>query len=383
MRRKKYLFASMALFIGALFVPFIFEAMSSDGQPKIISKILGLDDDIKWGLILFSAIIFAVRKAENHMDSLWETSVSPVFRNIKESLEQHISHVQNKATERFANEFEEASKALKSRHLIDTANHTPPDVLKDCLPELYSKIYGDHSKSDHSLRSAVEKYIGSYFTSKTPHRSNYRKMISIIPNEDGSFRWDEVSSYKIHSIAHDKDYPNNGFTGPEAPNRYPIHYRSSGLLPSEESDLSSLVLKIKIDGEELIDSRNFVIPNSDKFEIKQNGYTYSIKRINRQIFVSFDYDIPINKAWTDVEIVEQSISSDTSITLHSICPTCKMDISVTVPDNYEIGEYTVSNSERWEITDDPYYRIVLRNSDWVFPGIAAHISWRKKENFTK
>tara|TARA_Y100000588_G_C14206388_1_gene904856 strand:+ start:721 stop:1830 length:1110 start_codon:yes stop_codon:yes gene_type:complete len=363
------------------FIPTLFGWFSGNKEPEIIQAILKQEDDIKWALIVFAAMLFVLRKAENHMDNLWETTVSPVFKNIKKSLEEHISSVQKQATDRFANEFEEASRVLKSRNLIETMENTESEILKACMPEIQSKIYGDHTKSDHSLTAAVEKHLGRYFTSKAPHRSTYRKMINILPKEDGSFRWDEVSSYKIHSIAHDKDYPDNGFTGPEAPNLYPIHYRSSGLLPSIDSDLSSLVLKIKIDGKELIDSRNLIIPNDqDTFELEQNGYNMKIKREKRNILISFDYDIPINKAWTDVEIVEQSISSDTSITLHSICPTCKMDISVTVPDSYEIGEYALSNKDRWEVTDDPYYRLVVRNDGWVFPGLAAHISWRKRDS---
>ena len=110
------------------FIPTLFGWFSGNKEPEIIQAILKQEDDIKWALIVFAAMLFVLRKAENHMDNLWETTVSPVFKNIKKSLEEHISSVQKQATDRFANEFEEASRVLKSRNLIETMENTESEI---------------------------------------------------------------------------------------------------------------------------------------------------------------------------------------------------------------------------------------------------------------
>lgn len=357
--------------------PYMIELEALKGNELFEKHVIGKKKEISDFLLMGAGALFVIWQAKGHMKSLWQTTVSPVFANMQTSLQTHIDTVQDSANKEFAENFEEASQLLRHNHIREVVQKATSAELKEVRSEYRAQLYGMHTKSELGLSAAIDSILGKYLDPKEPHRSSYSKMINVIETPEGSFRWDEVSSYKIHSICHDKDYRQASEVGPQAPIKHPIRYRSTCELIPGGQGLAQHKLKIKVSGEVIFDSERDLVDESDELATyEENGCTAKFEIVDGGIVVDFYKEILLSDAWTTVEIFESSISSDQNLTVGMSIPVCKAEISITLPQGYEFTNSAFSIG-KWEKTMELDYALVARNDGWVFPGLVASIDWKK------
>jgi len=291
---------------------------------------------------------------------IWDNSIFPMFENEVKNIELSIAN-----TFRLGRTKEHLEKMSA-------------DEVKNALPTILSKLYGNHCLRADSLPQAVINNFTPFFQDTSPHRSTITKVITITDRDDGTVGFHEVSRYRIHSIALDPAYfhPNK-----EAPSSclFPLKYFSEAIVGSIESedDLKKQQIIISLDDE-------FIFNSSKDLHFKDgevctsNEYVTDINYDGHSLRIEFLRNIELTEAWESVEIEEKTVMSeeDTYYCLKSSQPYCGCNITFTIPHGWSFHQVDFQNND-WRHSTNPPFTLSASNSKWVLPGIIFTCSWKK------
>lgn len=303
------------------------------------------------------------------------TIISTLFKEfwagyIEPFLTDHINQL-----ERELRKTRDATRTMLASHQLESAiTQSTPQTAKSSFSSIYKKAFGNHCGSDGGLYKAIDKEIHPFLNPKTPHRSNHNSFVDIT-EKGGAFVWNEVATYRLHTIAFDRDIMHDDVI--TSPISYPLEYGTE--LKIRDEDLDEYSLKITVAGTVILDSiTHFTRNDAGLFVSSDPDVLIKYERDNLKINLS--KNIEINEAWTDVEIEEKTRSpyEDDMLVGMRQHPTCGSTIHMRLPVGWQFEEINMSNNADWKVTHPGGKNALSANNpNWIMPGILYVCRWRK------
>jgi|GEM_PF-2505277 len=314
--------------------------------------------------LLFGLAIAAV---DRYAVKFWKDKVQPIMST-------KLDQMKGEMSEELLRYHGETQSVLTIEKASEAVERAGKEELKEILPQMFSKLYGRHAQSSYSFNSFCQRVLGKFYDEDEPHRSQYRKNLTIKASGADSFHWNEIIKYRLHC---------NKFEvaeSTETPISYPLTYESESLYASDnmEEFLKNYNFSISVNNDEIFNSSKNLHVVDNKIVAAPGGEGNVVVIVQDGRFtLSFRHMLQINKPWTDVSVVESSILKDKNFILHSSVATCGADIYLSIPDGWVFEEKVLAQTSAWDVTENTQQVIDAHTKDWVLPGIIAVFSWGK------
>lgn len=304
-------------------------------------------------------------------------------------LGRRLKSVWNGTLKKAVNDEVEAFKASlsfsldlqKMKECIDTIS---TDEVKNSVPQVYSRIYGKHCLRENSLRHFIQERIDAYYHEKKPHRSSYTRNVKLVElmGKDDFFLWDEVCSYKVHSVFHDNNYEHDARLDKGEETTFLVEYfaRTNVGVINCLKDLNPYCIRILFDGKEVFNSSAKISYDDGKIQSLDDDFKVLYFPETKEIEFRYKKIFPIEKSMTDVEIHEKSLISkdDNHYSVRSSSPVCGAELQFSIPLGWELSDSWITDEDSWRRIKNESTMVYAKTDEWLLPGMLFYCTWLKK-----
>jgi hypothetical protein len=376
-RFKKYLeetsiFAGILIIVTSLIARSVLQSITLNKESNALEiflvKVLSeyTNEFILGGFILI-AVGLLTKSLTKRVSELWKTEISKELSN-------EITSASDRTRELVA---------YRTVDEVVASADVPAEALSKQLPNIYSKIYGDHCGNEESLLAAVQKKHSNFYDSKIPHRSDYHQTVTVKNHNTETIVWQEVCSYKLHTVALDPKYtPEN-----KSPSDVIHLLRYVSVASVTELDSFHLEISVKHGNEgnsiSIFDSRKSLLIDDNQVSIKPGFEEHiNITQEGDELYLAFEQDIQLVDPWTHVEIKEHSIIRDDYMLSRRNEPTCRAKINISLPTNWKFELIMFGHPNDWTIHQYPPSTLSAWTNDWILPGITFYCKWNRPKDGT-
>ena len=333
---------------------------SESGLPEILKDALSNSLWIGMTLLIGGAAVFL---ASYKVEKFFKNKISPIV---------------TKHVDRLSYELEKSGKDTKtmlSAKLLENVIATSDKgELRSKLKLIHEKAYGNHCSNERSLYSAFSEKLSPFLEPETPHRSEYHQTVTVRENGEKSIVWQEVCSYKLHTIS--LENPN---TQERKPVDYELKFCSIVNIAEVMNDKKepSYKLSISVDDEIIFDSlkdlefENGVVRKKDGIECVE------VTHNDQELVINVNKKYAIKNPWTEVEIKETSIIYDDYFISSRQEPTCGAKITMNLPDDWTFELIRFGHPKDWTIHQHPTNTLSAWTNKWLMPGITFFCKWQR------
>ena len=365
---KKYLGEGWLLIVSSMLALFfsdkIFIILDKYKTHESINFILSHKDKVILILVTALATGIAISYAAKRLKSFWQDSINPMISSELETLRKAFSasHSEN---------FEKAVSNMTCEAL-DSKTHS-----------VLSRVYGSHCNNPDSFSQFILSKLGVYFHQASPHRSNYKRKITLVRcKEDPTrFLWHEVCSHKIHCISNGPNKNDQYIKEIKNPNKVPLTYNSKAIVGAlnNPKDLDEHRVEVKANSTVKFNSEEELTLQEGKLFSSNKFATAEYDAGTRELTICYEEMLVLDREWTDVEITEHSIlaEEDTNLFVRSKLPICRAEIDFTLPEGWVFSDVWFADDDQWRKNHSLPNRLIATTEEWLIPGTIFHCGWRK------
>lgn len=295
------------------------------------------------------------------------------YEHIDPLITKHI-HALN---EKLAKSHSRVHKLVGAGKITTVIEQADPSDVQNHLRLMHAKAFGSHCDSDQSLYHASTEKLYNHLDPKVPHRSGYSQLINVTENPDSTISWCEICSYKLHTIHFD---PALGGNIDNEEIQYPFHYGSQIRVDDrcyEEGRSQNFELEIKINDEVIFDAQKEIVVDNGEMKLRRPIDGVVLRNSKNTVNIDIDRLIPIQSAWTKIEIKETSTVLDNYLISSRRDPTFGFNLNITLPQGWDFEMLKFDDKNDWTINTHPENVMSAKTEKWILPGITYFVQWRK------
>ncbi|ARN74814.1 hypothetical protein [Oceanicoccus sagamiensis] len=358
-----------ALAIWFLALPLI-KAVGIDPNGALGKFLLSYSSEILLTGVTSIALSMVIFILNSWAEDFWSDHIQPIFTEYVEAIESSTEEAQQTIVD-----FQQTLTHEMRENSLDQAiilnNH---ESIKSRLPVILENVYGTHCTRADGFYNFLEEGVMSFLDPRKPHRSAHFQKINIVKDGD-RVKWKERTKFSLHTIALDSQYRSDLSMDPET--NYPFEYTTT----AKYEDLESLIITISVNGTPICSTEGvFSIVSQDPLVIRSNNDNITATHLGGgDIQIIMKYDIPINRAMTEIITEEESYLDDNDYMFNIKQPTHGATVQVTLPEKWKFEFFHVSNKNNLEPPQADNER-TLHKKGWMMPGILMSCRWIATED---
>ena len=389
--QKQLIIASLSVGAATGIFTFVGEPNMPNWLQSVASFFVNWGLSVFFGMIVLCAVIEILKRG---IGWFWHHYLEPPLKSYGKILEDEVkastkalsSDIENKIkqlSEELSSFQNDATDLLKDNLLDSVVSRSEPKYLEKKINLVHEKTYGSHCGKQDGLFSAVRKRLYPYLSAVKPHRSQHNQTV-VVGMADGKVVWKETTQFEVHTVAFDDSYE-TPLASTTSSVDYPLKFKSGG----NYVDIKDMILEIYVDGknvaslQDLLDFDDAATDLSKKIS-SNNRDVLTIEHIGAG-FINFQFHVlvKLEKKKVQVKIYEESYLSeeDNFYLVKREEPTYGSTISISLPSDWEIYNFTVPDEEKWGSPNSTPYKtsntIVADTNDWVLPGIVVSCNWSR------